>query len=646
MSGLAARAQEGKPEQGLARKIGIADSALEQSLAGVRVQKVEVSLKRRSGRVEVALDRPLPPEVWGTFEQALKEAVFARGGWTVEVWAHIADRAAAENSVAAYFPFCAKTVGIPEGLLGQMAVTYDSARRRLTVAGLHDVVLAPLRKKGLEQPIRHWYERVLGVTLDIEWEVLQRDDLFEEIREQCREEERVLVEELTAAPKREEDAPEKNEADDPVLIGKPIDDPPVPLKSVVDEMRDVTVEGTVFFVEVRELASGRTLYHVHLTDRTDSISVKAFSRPDRQAEGLRRLKEGLWLRVRGSVQYDTFAKELVMMAQDIMVVPPRERRDEAEKKRVELHVHTSMSTLDGVADVSDIVQRAARWGHPAIAVTDHGVVQAFPDFFKEAQKAGVKPILGTEAYLVDDGSPVVLRPDDRVLEEAEFVVFDTETTGLNAREHTLIEIAAVKVRGGEITGQFATLIDPGVPIPPKIQELTGISNDMVRGQPKLEEVMEKFRQFADGAVLVAHNAEFDMGFLHAAAMRTGLPPWSQPVLDTLALSRVLYPQDRNHRLKTLTQKFGVELVNHHRAVADAEATAKVFLHLLRELRERGIKRLDQCNGLAEGVDVTHARPYHATILVENRTGLKNLYKLVSLAHTTYLHRQPRIPRSE
>ncbi|MDI3257265.1 MAG: PolC-type DNA polymerase III [Kyrpidia sp.] len=629
-----------------AGRIGSMRPELVSVLNECDIRKISVSPKTLSGHLYVELARPLSPDTWAALEDALASLAASCGGWRLEVWTRVIDRKKAEEAVEAYFPLCAKRAGCPDVLFRQLTASYDGDDR-LRLTAPHDVVLAAVRNRGFEETIQRWYHRTLGLPLKVRWEVERRDDWFGEIRDRCREEERALVEELTAAPKPA-DAPDEptDEAEDPVLLGKPVTDPPVSLRAIAEEARDVTVEGTVFFVENRELSSGRILYHFHLTDRTDSISVKAFAKPDRQTQGLERLNKGSWVRVRGTVTYDTFAKELVLMAQDIMMVPPRRRRDASEMKRVELHLHTPMSALDGVSAPADLVRRAAEWGHPALAVTDHGVAQAFPDFFKEARKAGIKPILGIEAYLVDDGSPVVINPDHRALEGAEFVVFDTETTGLNAREHTLIEIAAVKVRGGELIDQYATLIDPGVPISPKIQELTGISDDMVKGQPGVAEAVEQFRQFAGGAVLVAHNAEFDMGFLHAAARKLGLPAWEHPVLDTLALARILYPADRNHRLKTLTQKFGVELVHHHRALADAEATAKVFLHLLREIEKRGVRFLDECNGLERGIDVSHARPYHATILVKNRTGLKNLYKLISLAHTRYLHRQPRIPRSE
>ncbi|MCL6446503.1 MAG: PolC-type DNA polymerase III, partial [Alicyclobacillus sp.] len=353
------------------------------------------------------------------------------------------------------------------------------------------------------------------------------------------------------------------------------------------------------------------------------------------------------IRVQGQVQFDTYAKEIVLMVQDMQPAEAPVRLDNAEVKRVELHVHTNMSSLDGVTPVDAIIKQAAAWGHEAIAITDHGGVQALPDAYAAGKKHGIKVLFGVEAYVVDDGTPIVYRAAPRVLDErTEYVVFDTETTGLNAREDTLIEIAAVRMRGKEIVDTFATLVDPERHLSQKITDLTGISPDMLVGQPVLAEALPRFREFVQDAVLVAHNAEFDVGFLAQCADRIGMPPWTQPVIDTLALARALYPGEKNYKLKTLTQKFNVELVNHHRALADAEATAKVFARMLQDLEAHDVHALDQLNQLSGEVDVSRIRPFHATILVQNRVGLRNLYELVSLAHTKYLSRMPRLPRSE
>ncbi|MCL6637441.1 MAG: PHP domain-containing protein, partial [Alicyclobacillus sp.] len=285
---------------------------------------------------------------------------------------------------------------------------------------------------------------------------------------------------------------------EPLTLGRGITEPLTPLREIVDEMRRVAVEGRVFGVESRTLPSGRRLVQFYLTDETDSITAKVFVQGERQQQALEPLTDGVYVRIQGQVQFDAYAKELVFLVSDMQPAQAPERLDTAAEKRVELHLHTTLSALDAVTPVADYIKQAARWGHKALAVTDHGVVQAFPEAYQAGRKHGVKILYGVEAYVVDDGTPLVYRPADVSLEDAEFVVFDTETTGLNAREDTLIELAAVRVRGGELVDTFATLIDPERPLPAKISELTGITQDMVDGQPKLVEALERFRAlFAD-----------------------------------------------------------------------------------------------------------------------------------------------------
>ncbi|MBX6352327.1 MAG: PolC-type DNA polymerase III [Thermoflavifilum sp.] len=534
---------------------------------------------------------------------------------------------------------------------------------RIRFALASETELQQLRRKGIEERLPEEMKSIFGIPAECTLEVgADAEDRVEQLRQELASLQQQQVQEALTAKPEETPEPaagrveprEKNgrrsredEPVEPLRIGKAIDGEPIPIREIVDEMRRAVVEGRVFAVDRRVLPSGRTLIQFNITDETDSMTAKLFVQGERQVAALEPLGEGTYVRIQGQVQFDTYAKELVFMVQDMQPADPPIRQDTAVEKRVELHLHTTMSALDGMASITDYIKQAARWGHAAIAVTDHGGVQAFPEAYAAGKKHGVRVLLGVEAYVVDDGSPIVYREAPVPLgEDTVYVVFDTETTGLNAREDTLIELAAVKVRGGEIIDTFATLIDPERALPPKIQELTGITPEMVAGQPKLAEVMARFREFAEGAVLVAHNAEFDVGFLGHAAQRLGLAPWTEPVIDTLALARALYPEERNYKLKTLTQKFNVELVNHHRALADAEATAKVFLHMLAALRQAGVEQLSDLNRLASGVDVTKIRPFHATLLVQNRTGLRNLYELVSLAHTKYLHRVPRVPRSE
>jgi DNA polymerase III subunit alpha, Gram-positive type len=526
---------------------------------------------------------------------------------------------------------------------------------------------ALVRKRTMEC-LQEWANRFFAVQFDLNLTIIENAlDKADEIRRQIEEQNRKEMEEVAArereasmrhqaepAPSSREDRPYRRErkTDDgpvqPLTLGRQISsDSIIPIQEIVDEMRHVAIKGRVFHVESRTLPSGRTIFQFNITDETDSITAKLFSNNERQIEALESLKDGVCVQIQGSVQFDTYAKEIVFMIQDMQPGVWAVREDLAEEKRVELHVHSTMSALDGVTPLPAIFKQAAAWGHKAVAITDHGVVQSFPEAYELGEKLGIKVLLGVEAYVVDDGAPIVYQPCDMALDENQtYVVFDTETTGLNAREDTLIEIAAVKMKGSKIVDSFSSLIDPERILSQKITEITGIKMDMLHDQPKLIEVLPQFRDFANGSILVAHNAEFDVGFLSQCALRLRMEPWTQPVIDTLALARTLYPGEKNYKLKTLTQKFAVELVNHHRALADAEATGKVFAHMLKDCTERGLINLNQLNLATGEMDVSRVRPFHATIFVQNQVGLRNLYELVSLSHTKYLYRTPRIPRSE
>lgn len=525
-----------------------------------------------------------------------------------------------------------------------------------------------LVKKGALDWLSKQMNAVFGIQIPVHSAIDDAaQDKAEALRQQLMENERheveVMVTEQENAPKREQPQPSERSSDrpfrrerknddepvKPLTIGRNIDGPMTPIREIADEMRRVAVEGRVFSSETRTLPSGRTLIQFNVTDNTDSITAKTFVNNERQLEALSSLADGVYVQVQGTVQYDTFLKELVLMIQDMRPAQAPVRLDRAEQKRVELHVHTPMSSLDGVAPVKDVIAQAAKWGHKAIAVTDHGVVQSFPEAYSTAKKHGIQAILGMEAYVVDDGAPIVYQLDEKndmtIDEETTWVVFDTETTGLNPREHTLIEIAAVKMKGSEIVAEWTELIDPEGPISPKITEITHITNEMVKGKRKLHEVLPDFREFVQDAVLVAHNAEFDLGFLQACARRIGMEPWLNIVLDTLPLARKLFPNERNYRLGTLAKKLGVELINAHRALDDTVALAKVYQHMLREVANREIVKMSTLNDKDEEINYTSVRPFHVTLLVQNQVGLKNLYRLVSESHVKYFHRVPRLPRS-
>lgn len=430
---------------------------------------------------------------------------------------------------------------------------------------------------------------------------------------------------------------------DLVIMGKKISDNPVAIQTIVEEEKKAVLLGEIIDLEIRQLKTERKLVIFSITDHTDSITIKFFEKEE--AAIAENLAQGMPVLVRGSVQYDKFSQELTMMAQDINLGKKKNRLDQAEEKRIELHLHTKMSAMDATLDVSKLVKTVEAWGHKAVALTDHGVVQSFPEIDDLARKKDFKIIYGLEGYLVNDGNPLILRAREKKWDEEIFVVFDLETTGLNAQENEIIEIGAVKISQGQIVDRFQSFLAYEDNLPANIVQLTGINNAMLVGAPQCEQVLQDFMNFVDDACLVAHNANFDIGFLEnkLAYLNKTL---NNPVLDTLTLARALLPQLKNHKLNTLTKHFQIVLDNHHRALDDATATARLFLKLVDMLKEKEIKTVEATNSLSQKVSIEQLKSYHIIILVQNQKGLENLYRLTSLAHTKYFYRVPRIPRSE
>jgi DNA polymerase-3 subunit alpha (Gram-positive type) len=433
----------------------------------------------------------------------------------------------------------------------------------------------------------------------------------------------------------------------PLKIGYDIPDEPVQIKLIQEEERRITIQGNVFDVEIRELRSGRTLALFKVTDYSDSILCKVFLKDKEEAERFTRMQKGMWVKVRGGVQNDTFVRDLVLMARDIEEIVPLVKQDKATEgeKRIELHTHTTMSQMDAIATASDLVKRAKHYGHEAIAITDHGVVQSFPEAYSAGKKHGVKILYGLEANLVDDGVPIAFNEQPLDLATATYVVFDVETTGLSAVYNKIIELAAVKVKDGDIIERFERFVNPHQPLSQTTTDLTGITDEMVRNAPEIEDVLKDFFAFAGDAILVAHNAQFDMGFLNTGYEKIGLGKATNPVVDTLELARFLFPDMKNHRLNTLCKVFNIELTQHHRAIYDAEATGYLLWKMIKDAIEKGVVRHDQLNDNMGKGNTNRIRPSHCTILAQTQTGLKNLYRLVSDSHIHHFYRVPRIPRS-
>lgn len=440
-------------------------------------------------------------------------------------------------------------------------------------------------------------------------------------------------------------------AEGPAQLGRVINDKQevVQMKDIQGEERNVVVEGYVFNSEVRELRSGRQLLTFEITDYTSSFAVKKFSRNTNDEAQFANIKAGMWLKVRGPVQEDTWMHDLVINAYDINEISHTERQDQADEgdKRIELHVHSEMSQMDATNSITELAKRAHQWGQPAIAVTDHGNVQAFPEAFKAANKFGIKMLYGMEANVVDDGIPLVYNENHDILLDNSYVVFDVETTGLSAIYDKVIELSAVKMKDGNVLERFDEFIDPGFPLSEQTTNLTSITDEMVKGSKTEEEVFQMFKDFCKGSIIAGHNVSFDMGFMNIGYRRHHMEEITQPVIDTLPLARFLYPNLRGYRLNTLSKKFKVALEHHHRANYDAEATGHLLYKFLKDAEKRyQVKYVDDLNKhMAENDAYKHARPFHVTILAKTQAGLKNLFKLVSLSNVRYFHRVPRIPRT-
>ncbi len=459
--------------------------------------------------------------------------------------------------------------------------------------------------------------------------------------------EQVMVENAKENAKAEET---QSNIEKGIIIGKDdIKGDVVKIKDTKLEGEKVIIEGDIFNLEEREIKGDKYIVSFDITDGSDSTTVKFFTekKPYDCDGGIKSALKGAYVRVKGDVQFDKYAKEIIIMSRNIVKAQrPPARMDNSDEKRVELHLHTTMSTMDAVTSMKEYVKRAAKWGHKAIAVTDHGVVQAYPEAMDAAEANNIKVIYGMEAYLIDDLGEVVFNGRGQGF-DGEYVVFDIETTGLNKEKNKIIEIGAVKIKERQIIDRYSTFIDPQERLSDEIVGLTNITDKMLEGQRTIGAVLPEFLEFVGNAVLVAHNASFDTGFVRIKAEELNLPDVRNTVLDTLELSRTLLKDLKKHKLDIVAKRLGVSLEGHHRAVNDAEATAGIFLKLVEMLEENDIHNVDEINIYSSRtVNYNKLKSYHTIILVKNLVGLRNLYELISMSHLKYYHKQPRIPKSE
>ncbi len=486
----------------------------------------------------------------------------------------------------------------------------------------------------------------------------------EKRKEKAPAEERAKRQEKTgpSAPKRSEALPGMTDhAIGAPILGRAIADNPMEMRELTSDAGRVVVQGDIFKLETKELRGGETLLvSFAVTDYTSSVLCKCFLRyrkgfgrgntenlppitdEERKSvnEKVERIREGMNVKIRGECMYDQFARELCITIRDMVPMEKVEREDTAPEKRVELHMHTNMSAMDALTPAEKLIERAIKWGHPAVAITDHGVVQAFPAAFNAVKKKDIKLIPGCEGYLIDERE-TVLRPDDRPLGDP-IVVLDFETTGLNPRVCRVIEIGAVRLRGGEIEDRFSMLVDPQTALPERVSQLTGITAAALQNQPTAETAIPQLMAFIGDCPIAAHNASFDAAVLRAELGRLGAS-FEGPVLDTLTLARKLYPDMKSHKLGSLCKQLGVSLKNAHRAVHDAAATAQCLALMYQAAAAQGLRTLRDLNQLHGGAI---GESWHIILLARSQAGLVNLNKLVSVSNLKYFRRRPHIPRSE
>ncbi len=432
----------------------------------------------------------------------------------------------------------------------------------------------------------------------------------------------------------------ETKGDDRILYGKLIKDTTTPISELTEGMRNVAIAGQIFKQEERSLRTGKTLLTIYVSDQTSSIICKLFIKDMDEAKGI---AQGQYVKLKGSTGVDLYSKELAMTVSHVNRMDEIKRSDTMDKKRVELHAHTTMSTMDGMVTAKSLIKQAIAWGHEAIAITDHGVVQSFPEAM-DAAGDKIKVLYGLEAYVVDDLTGICTKAEAVPFED-EFVIFDIETTGFSHVNDRIIEIGAVKVKNQHVVERYSSFVDPQRPLPLKITELTKITDSMVKGQRRIDAVLPEFLEFCGDAVLVAHNANFDMGFIRKNARDLRIP-FPNYQLDTVTLARYLFPELKRHRLDTIAKHLNIFMGSHHRAVDDAETTANILFRAFEMLEKNGIHDTKALNDdYFAHVDITKQMPDHCIILARNQAGLKRLYELVSDSHLKYFMRNPRLPKS-
>ena len=636
-------------------KINI-DETSYQYFNDAKITKIKVNSKNDSWCIFINIKDLLPLNIYEELEE--KKYDLDKNAESIEFVFNIENPDI--NIYKEYYDYLLK-------LLKEDLIVLDLYRESLIIEDDKLVLVATnavekRKLKNVLDKVNKFYKK-LGYDKDIDVIEKHDDRVLEEVKEEIKQVEMTEPKTLKVEVKEDTSKGFNRGAKDPnSVIGRAIKEDPIKIKTIIGEDPSVVVEAKVFGVDFFE--SSKTDFKIitlKITDYSDSIYCKVFVRDEEEYKRLgKELKEGKWYKIRGYTKNDQFAKELVLNARDIVALDKTEEKivDTSEVKRVELHCHTKMSQMDGVADETDVVKTAMNFGMNAVAITDHNGVQGFPHVFSmvtdynkklEEGKTPFKAIYGAELTMIDDDVDIVLRPDDSIMLDDTFVVFDFETTGFNAGGvDSIIEIGAVKIKNGEILEKYDELINPGRPLPTRITEVTNITDEMLKDKDNEENAVKRFIKWFGNCPMVAHNAKFDVSFLEMAYKKYGLGEFKNPVIDTLELSRTLDNTYARHSLSALVKRYEVpwDEEAHHRGDYDAEGTALVFHKMLKKLSNRNIEKMSDLDKLVSKDEIhKYGRAHHINLLVKNKTGLKNLFKLISLANTTYLYKTPRILRS-
>ena len=636
-------------------KINIGDENI-QYFNDAKITKIKVSTKTNKWNIFIEKKELLPLEVFKSLEE--KKNLLDENASGIEIIFDIEN--VDINVLYSYYEYLLE-------LLKDDLKVLEIYKDSLKVENNKLILIATnkMEKERLEKvlpKVKKFYKK-LSYDEEIEIDLRHEDNILEEIKKELDNIEVV-------APKKQEEKKEntpkkqyRREAkDENSIIGRGIKEDPIKIKTIIGEDNNVVVEAKIFGLDFFE--SSKTDFKIitlKITDLSDSIYCKVFVRDDEEYSRLKgELKEGNWYKIRGASVNDKYSKELVINARDILKVDHKENSviDTSEEKRVELHCHTKMSQMDGLADEVDVIKQAMKFGHKAVAITDHNGVQGFPHVFNfvtshnknlNEGEEPFKAIYGAELVMIDDSVDIVIRPTNKNMLDETYVVFDFETTGFNAGgADSIIEIGAVKIKDGVIIEKYDELINPGRPLPEKIIEVTNITDKMLEDKDNEENAVRRFIEWFGDCPMVAHNAKFDVSFLEMAYKKYNFGEFKNPVIDTLELSRTMDNTYARHSLSALVKRYDVpwDESAHHRGDYDAEGTALVFYKMLKKLSNRNIDLMTDLDKLVEKNEIhKYGRPHHINLLVKNKAGLKNLFKLVSLANTTYLYKTPRILRS-